>query len=366
MKENIFIVTEFPQICSKEIKELVGKDSEIYRNICLVKNLEKSEIAKLCYRLQSSKRVCLYLNKSNEIPQKIEIDSKYLKEVKTFGVVSEGSEDKKFSSTEINTKLGSVIQEETKLDVDLSHPNITFYVWDEKEIFIGIDLVGFDMSKRPYKIAMQPDSLNGAFAYSLIRLAGYEKKYSLMDPFAGSGIIPIEAALFSSEISAFRFENKFNGFKLDFFKDSFLKEELIQKEKIPLGDNKIYAYDHMLKHVLGMQKNAKLAGIEKIMKMSKISLDWIDTKVGENEIDFIITDSPKFNKRLSNEKDLKKTFDELFYQAKFVLSKKGKLFILTNSQNILMEEAKKHSFKEKQNIEIIKGDQKLNFIEFQN
>jgi len=365
---DAFVTTDYPEISKKEIKELIKKESKIYENLCFVKDISERDLTKLCYEMQSIKKVCLSIfncsskNLENNI-RDLKIDKKMLKEISSFEVRSE-SHSELFTSSKLNTFIGLEIQKNTNLDVDLNSPNLTFYVVLGKELFIGIDVVGFDLSKRPYKISNQSDSINSSFAYSLLRIAGIKKNSVVIDPFSGSGTIPIECTLFQSNISAFKFENKFNGFKIPFLKKYFMDEENFQKEKEVHTQGKVYAYDHLLKHVLGIQKNAKLAGVEKIMTMSKISIDWVDSKLDENSIDFIITDPPKYTVKLDNLKDITKIYDELFYQAQYVLKKTGKIAILVLEENVLLGEAKKHKFELVELVELKRGEMNYKFLIF--
>ncbi len=365
---DVFVTTDYPEVSKKEMKELIKKESKIYSNLCFVKDISERDLAKLCYEMQSVKKVCVSVfncsskNLENNI-KNLDIDKTMLKEITSFEVRSE-SHSEIFTSPKLNTFIGLEIQKNTDLDVNLNSPNLTFYVVLEKDLFIGIDVVGFDLSKRPYKISNQSDSINSSFAYSLLRIAGVKKNSTVVDPFAGSGTIPIECTLFQSNISAFKFENKFNGFKIPFLKKYFIDEENIQKEKKVQTKGKVYAYDHLLKHVLGIQKNAKLAGVEKIMSMSKISIDWVDSKLDETSVDFIITDPPKYTLKLDNLKDITKIYDELFYQSKYVLKKTGKMGVLVLEENILLKEAKKHKFELVEIINLKRGEMNYKFLIF--
>ncbi|MGE0792650.1 MAG: THUMP domain-containing protein [Candidatus Woesearchaeota archaeon] len=368
---EIFIATKYPETCALEVKELIKKPSKIYENVCFVKDVSKQEITKLCYHLQSSERICVSLIdfEIQELKKQLEkidsIEKSYLKNINSFEVRSERAENIDITSNELNKIIGDKINNITKLKVNLTNPDMTFYVVATNHFFVGIDVVGFDMSKRPYKITNQTDSLNGAFAYHLLRVCNIKKTSSIVDAFAGTGTIPIEAALFQSQISTFKFENKFNGFKLDFIKNEFLTQEEIEKKFKFEKQLDIYAYDGLIKHLLGIQKNSKLAGIDKNINSSKLTIDWLETKLDENSIDFIITDPPKFNKKLDNLKEIEKLMDELFYQAKFVLKNKGILAILTNRTEEIILQAKKHKFKNKNILELKRGEQIYYFMIFE-
>ncbi|MBU4241938.1 MAG: hypothetical protein KKF52_01775, partial [Nanoarchaeota archaeon] len=89
-------------------------------------------------------------------------------------------------------------------------------------------------------------------------------------------------------------------------------------------------------NVRSTEINAKLADINKQIKFSKCDLDWLDTKFDKESVDKIIT--VIFT---SEEKDALKEFKELFYQADYVLNKKGKLLVATQKKDLLLKKAEK-------------------------
>lgn len=369
---DIFIITDFPETCKLEIKEIINKNCEIFESVCFVKDVNKKEIVRFCYHSQSSKKICLNINNFNikdldkDIVKNINnIPKEVLEGVNSFAVRSEHNENIKLKSEEINAKLGDLVNKLTNLKVNLSNPNIIFYAHISKHLFFGIDLTGFDMSIRQYKIYLQPDSLNGCFSYHLLRRFNIKKGKKLLELFGGSSNFGIEFALFQYQISPFIFENKFIGNKLDFIKKEFFEVEKEELETLKEFGNKttdtnIISYDDVLKKIMGIKKNAKLAGVEKTIEISKISLDWLDTKIEENSIDFIMTQPPKENDK--NTKEIDKLYDELFYQANFILNKKGNIVILTNHNKLILENAKKNKFKVVEEIEIFRGKSKYDII----
>lgn len=54
------------------------------------------------------------------------------------------------------------------------------------------------LAKRGYRTQHVSTSLRETIAASMVLLSKWEAKYTLIDPFCGSGTIPIEAALYAS------------------------------------------------------------------------------------------------------------------------------------------------------------------------
>ena len=66
---------------------------------------------------------------------------------------------------------------------------------DHETGFLALRLAGAPLWQRPYKLGSVPGSLHPPVAYALCSLAEVGAGQVLLDPFAGAGSIPIEAAL---------------------------------------------------------------------------------------------------------------------------------------------------------------------------
>ena len=91
--------------------------------------------------------------------------------------------------------------------------------------------------------------------------------------------------------------------------------------KIKKDNFSILCYDPFLRNTIAARKNAKIAGVDKTIKISRVDIEWLDTKIKENSIDIIAS----YPKELTdnNKDDVKKIFNELFYHADYILKKKG-------------------------------------------
>ncbi len=194
---------------------------------------------------------------------------------------------------------------------------------------MGIDFCGFDLSKRDYKVFSSASDIKGTIAYSLLRIAGYKKEKKLLDPFCSSGIIPIEAALYN--------KGTLNYYRKDDF--AFLKLKPFEKQNF----------------------EQLIAAINKDIEFSRADLEWLDTRFDKNEIDLIVT-KPMFSKY--DLKRTKKTYDEFFYAAKYILSEKGKIVLISRSIDLLKESAEKNGFKITDERIVWQGQQKLEIIVF--
>ena len=69
------------------------------------------------------------------------------------------------------------------------------------EVIVGIDTTGDSLHKRGYRKLSSKAPISETLAASLIMLTPWNKDRILVDPFCGSGTIPIEAALMAANIA---------------------------------------------------------------------------------------------------------------------------------------------------------------------
>jgi putative N6-adenine-specific DNA methylase len=365
-------------IAALEVKELIKVSSKVKETVVLFEPKKIIDLCTLAYKAQSVIKV-IYLFDEFKIQtdfnnilktiekriKKINFD-KWLDKDKSFKVLCKHLTNDDFSSQDIEKETGAFIIKDIKekkgyeQKVDLENPDLMFYVYIfNKRCYLGIDFCGFDLSKRDYKVFSSASDIKGTIAYSLLRIAGYKKQKKLLDPFCSSGIIPIEAALYN--------KGSVNYYRKDDF--AFLKLKPFEKQDFEnffnKQDNKnkslIFASDQQLYHIRSAKKNAKIAGVNKNIEFSRADLEWLDTRFDKNEIDLIAT-KPMFSKY--DLKRTKKTYDEFFYAAKYILSGKGKIALISRSMDLLKESAEKHGFKVTDERTVWQGQQKLNITIF--
>ncbi len=317
------------EYASQEVETLLGVKSKTKPSVVIFDATEE-QIALLAYRAQSIVKVCSLLetftfNQIDDL-QKIKTDfTKIIPFGKTFRVKfsRQGSVD--FSSQEIEPMLGDFVSLQFKEPpkVSMNNPDyiVYFYIVDETA-YLGIDYCGFDLGKRNYRVFANPKSVHANISYIMLLVAGFRNKQTLIDPFCLSGEVGIEAALFASQKSPFFFDKDkfaFNKFmKFDFEKvDNGIKKS---KSRIILSS------PHM-NDVRAAQKNAKIAGVEKELEFTRQDVEWLDLKMGDNSVDSMISNipCPSFN---MPEQALKRVYDDLFFQVKHILKKKGKVVVL--------------------------------------
>jgi 23S rRNA G2445 N2-methylase RlmL len=229
-------------------------------------------------------------------------------------------------SQELAKKLGGQIFMRTNQPVDLKTPKHKLvHIITEDATYFGFDYWHEPLFKREYKMFNSSTALRATVAFALLMIGGYKRGETLLDPFCGSGTIPIEAALFAQNRSPRFYEKE---------KLPYAPKDIDALDKLK-DAGEIYGYDIQTKAVDSTKKNAKIAGVLKSLDLGRAEIDWIDTKFQDKELDLIVTASPLF---VSHDMDkVVKLHQQFFTRIPQLLKKKGRIVILTNDALKLRE-----------------------------
>lgn len=205
MKYIAISVQGLEQIAIDEINSLIRAKTEIINPGRIL--IETNDIQTLIYSTRSL--IYIYelieqgkittLERIKAIAKKINFKP-LIKE--SFIVRCERNGTHPFNSLDVEKSIGAIIHEKYKFPVNLNNPATTIYIdIKDENCAIGIDLIGYKLSKRDYRIKVISSSINPCIAFSLIKFAGWKEKESLLDPFTKTGEIPIEAAMSALNIS---------------------------------------------------------------------------------------------------------------------------------------------------------------------
>jgi len=244
-------------------------------------------------------------------------DIKFPKIENTFAVYCERFGNHKFSSKNIEIATATKI----KGKVSLESPETLIYVLvKNNECLIGIDLYKKRLDKRDYRIKPHPNALNSSIAFIALKFSDYIPKKTLLDPFCGSGIIPIEAAL--------------------------------------LKGKEIYASDNQYYCIESTSINSKIAKVK--FNISKTPINDLDKKFKKSFFDFIITDPPIAT--FHGLRGVEYLYKEFLEKAFLLLKPKGVLTIITVRPKPLIEEPGK--FKLKKQLILDKNNLKYHILVF--
>lgn len=357
-------------IAATEMKELVTATNIRSSNRIITFDVKTfKDFCTLAYSSQSLSRLC-YLICEFEVSSSLAATTENLKQKlkefkindwteKDFVVECERYGKHDFNSLDFKTDANKLISEITGNKSDFKSPQLRFYCYiSNKNGYFGIDVAGFDLSKREYRIFGHSSDLKATAAYALVRLSGFKGSTILLDPFCRSGAIAIEAALFASgfPVNYYR-KDSFSFLKLKPFSKFKNFFEAVDK-KIDSKKRKIFNYSSSIAHVRSSEKNAKIAGINKVINFGRVDLEWLELRFDKGTVDGIVSYPPLLSKN-SDVSQIKKLYSEFFYEADFILSKKGKIIVAAYEPSALTEAAAKHKFWLSSKMQFSMGKEKL-------
>lgn len=177
------------------------------------------------------------------------------------------------------------------------------------EVTVGLDTSGESLHKRGYRRLTVKAPITETLAAALISLTPWKKDRLLIDPFCGSGTIPIEAALIGLNIAP--------GMKRDFQAmawDNILPKSLFKeakKEAEDLVDREtklsIQGYDLDTSALDAARGNLSFAGLEGNIHFQQRDMRDISSA---KKYGFIIT-NPPYGERLEEKEAMPKLYEEM-------------------------------------------------------
>src|SRR3989338_6567378 len=259
------------KVLAQELLELNCKNCDVRNEFVIFEVENYEQLCELCYTARSPNNVLLFLteikieNIEEDATKQLDITDfkKFLAKENNFKAGYEKSVSATQDGREIATTIGGIIQDKTGAKVNLTNPElqITCFIL-EKEVIVGIDFCGEDLGKRDYRIFLGQDNLKGNTAFCLLKLAEWNDKKTLLDPFCRSGSLAIEAALSAKEQPVHYYnKNRFAFLKLPFLKINFEKMFKEIDSRINKKEIKILCYDPLFQNLNSAKKNAKIAGV---------------------------------------------------------------------------------------------------------
>ncbi len=182
---------------------------------------------------------------------------------------------------------------------------IEFFIFNDK-VSIMLDTSGAPLHKRGYRPSAGVAPLRETLASSMVNLSRLREGVATVDPFCGSGTIPIEAALMSIN-RAPGLNRKFDSMDFDFIPKKIWKNTLEEaKDNETEGKVEIFGYD-IDSNVLELAKeNAKRAGVEHLIRFEVKNAEKFVSPY-ENCRGTIVT-NPPYGERMLEKKEAEQLF----------------------------------------------------------
>jgi putative N6-adenine-specific DNA methylase len=171
---------------------------------------------------------------------------------------------------------------------------------------LTIDTSGTGLHKRGYRSLSSTAPLQETIAAGMITLSKWDSDRILIDPFSGSGTIPIEAALMAKNIAP-GLNREFDFEKWPLIKNSDIKEVKEEAKSLIKEDVEprlIAGYDIDENMVSMGRYHAKHAGVSDIIHFQQMDFKDFSTN---RKYGYIIA-NPPYGMRLSDEKDIEKLY----------------------------------------------------------
>ncbi len=294
----------------KHVRESFGLSGEKQRNGRVIIEGEMEDAVRLVYAGRTFERVMILLDVVENVHtlddvyravRSIEFGEFFGPE-KTFACRSDRMGEHSFTSLDIERTAGQAVvdyfmeREGKRIRANLGDPDVIVRAdLDGDVLYISLDLVGYNaMHRRGYRVYDHPAAMNAALASSMLLESGWNPLKKLLDPFAGGGTIPIEAALWARNVPWFRFRNFL--FERSNIIDPTIVSEIREELEGKINERKIEAVgiEKYEKHVRGALRNVESAGVADTVVIKKG-----DARAFEEDADVIVT-NPPYGNRIAN------------------------------------------------------------------
>lgn len=173
----------------------------------------------------------------------------------------------------------------------------------QDKVIVSADSSGVLLHKRGYRQAVGKAPLRETLAAAMLMASGWDCQSPLMDPFCGSGTIPIEAALMAQNIPP-GIQRKFAFMDWPGFDENLWNEvkSTWQARNGPLPI--IQASDRDAGVIRMAQANAERAGVQHSIEFKRQAVSYLEPPPHSG---WVVT-NPPYGKRVSARKDLRNLY----------------------------------------------------------
>lgn len=173
---------------------------------------------------------------------------------------------------------------------------------------LTIDTSGVGLHKRGYRTGQGDAPLKETLAAALIKLTNWQPDCTFIDPFCGSGTIPIEAALIGQNIAP-GFNRSFVSEDWEFIRSSYWDDALEEVEDLANYDQPLSIIgtdiDHKMIEI--SKENAFEAGLGDLIQWKQMQV--ADLTLQE-EFGYLVT-NPPYGERIGERKTIEKAYRAL-------------------------------------------------------
>ena len=196
----------------------------------------------------------------------------------------------------------SPVQKEVDEEADNS-PQLVVVRLYKDQVTVSMDSSGELLHRRGYRQAVAKAPLRETLAAAMLMASGWDKKSPLIDPFCGSGTIPIEAALMARGIPP-GLNRRFAFMDWPGYDETRWKALLAEVDPLPATELSIFASDRDAGAVQMARENAERAGVADSIQFECQAVSAIHPPQGPG---WVVT-NPPYGLRVSEGKDLRNLY----------------------------------------------------------
>ncbi|MGY0691734.1 THUMP domain-containing class I SAM-dependent RNA methyltransferase [Virgibacillus sp. FSP13] len=173
---------------------------------------------------------------------------------------------------------------------------------------LTLDTSGAGLHKRGYRVGQGEAPLKETMAAALVLLTNWKPAYTLVDPFCGSGTIPIEAALIGQNIAP-GFNREFASENWGFIKNSYWEQAFEEAEDLANYDQPLDIIGSDIDHnmIKIAKDNATEAGLGDLLEWKQMQVKDLFIR---KENGYIIG-NPPYGQRLGDKKTIASLYQDL-------------------------------------------------------
>ncbi|MBI2151864.1 hypothetical protein HYU21_04020 [Candidatus Woesearchaeota archaeon] len=353
------------KIALQELEELSGVKGKVFcgdKDFSAIEFsvLRHEDLTYLLNHLQSIRGLFFSLGREESWKSFLTKDfqgSKFLFNQASLKIEIEGISDIEERKEITSSLAGKIFQDYDKLDlkVDFKKPQIVALIClINKHYFLGWDLSGQELHKRPFRVFPHQASFTGDIAYYLVRKVGFQRNLNtknsehknpelnnsnnqkpekLLIGLAKDSSIALEAGVFLlnrklhrapyllEKYPVFQGIEASNLSVKNVVSDDSTSHPAATTTDTTTDANQfqIYAFDESNPNYVASRKNIKIAGLSSFIDLNKYALDELELKYGEDVFQYAI-----FHFTSKDEEKI----NEVYYQLNLILKKSGQaLFI---------------------------------------
>lgn len=181
-------------------------------------------------------------------------------------------------------------------NVNTKSPQIVIDLYvNNNQVTLSLNTSGLPLFQRGYRQAVGEAPLNEVVAAGLIRLSGWDKKSTFLDPFCGSGTLLIEAAMLSAGIPS-NIERQHYAFKNLANYDDVLWNKMYEdaQKRITKLPCRIIGYDISDEMVIKARRNLRALPIGRFVETASEPFD----RIKKPEDTGVIITNPPYGERM--------------------------------------------------------------------